>query len=141
MEAVLDGSAPGRPTNLILLVDDDDAVRQVMRRALCQAGLSVIEAAGGGDAVGLIVGPKAFDMLVTDVRMPGQWDGVAVASAWRKRVPGRPILFVSGFDDDHVNAATLALNEGVLLKPFARAVLVDAVCALLWKAPQAAVAS
>lgn len=138
MEAVLDGSAPGRPANQVLLVDDDDAVRQAMGRSLRQAGLSVVEAEDGDAAAGLIAGPRVFDVLVTDVRMPGQWDGVAVASAWRKRMPGRPILFVSGFDDDHVNAAGLALNEALLLKPFARAVLVDTVCALLGNAPRAA---
>ena len=138
MEAVVDSSARGRPASRILLVDDDDAVRQVMRRTLCRAGMAVIEAAGGDAAVGLIAGPETFDMLVTDVRMPGQWDGVAVASAWRKRVPGRPTLFGCGFDGHRVNAASLALNEAVLLKPFARAALVGAVCALLENAPRAA---
>lgn len=138
MEAVVDGSAPDQPASRIPLVDDDAAVRQAMGRALGQAGMSVVEAAGGDTAVQLIAGSETFDMLVTDVRMPGQWDGVAVASAWRTRVPGRLVLFVSGFEDHPVNAADLGLNEAVLLKPFPRAVLVDAICTLLGNAAPAA---
>ena len=138
MKAVVESSSPDRPMNRILLVDDDAAVRQSMGRALRQAGLLVIEAEDGDAAIELIAGPAAFDMLVTDVRMPGQSDGVAVAAVWRRQAPGRPILFVSGFDDHQVNAANLGLNEAMLLKPFPRAVLVDAVCTLLESATPAA---
>ena len=109
-----------------------------MGRALRQAGMSVVEAACGGTAAGLIAGSETFNILVTDVRMPGRWDGVAVASAWRTRAPGRPVLFVSGFENHNVNAADLGLNEAVLLKPFPRAVLVEAVCTLLGNAAPAA---
>ena len=96
MKAVVESSSPDRPISRILLVDDDAAVRQSMGRALRQAGLLVIEAEDGDAAIELIAGPAAFDMLVTDVRMPGQSDGVAVAAVWRRQAPGRPILFVSG---------------------------------------------
>ncbi len=123
----------------VLLVDDDVDVRHAMQRALSQAGLSVVEAESGDTAAELIAEAEAFDMLVTDVRMPGQRDGVALAADWRERVPGRPILFVSGFTGKHVDAAALGPHEAVLLKPFPRARLVDAVRNLLAGMSQAAV--
>jgi len=115
----------------ILLVDDDVDVRYAMQRALSQAGMSVVEAESGDTAAELIAEAETFDLLVTDVRMPGQRDGVALASDWRERVPGRPILFVSGFNETQANAAALGPHEAVLLKPFPRARLVDTVRALL----------
>jgi len=115
----------------ILLVDDDVDVRYAMQRALSQAGMSVVEAESGDTAAELIAEAETFDLLVTDVRMPGQRDGVALASDWRERVPGRPILFVSGFSEMQVNTAALGPHEAVLLKPFPRAHLVDTVRALL----------
>lgn len=121
----------------ILLVDDNPQVRQAMRRALSQAGLSVVEAESGDAAAKLIAGQESFDMLVTDVRMPGQRDGVALASDWREQVPGRPVLFVSGSNEDHVDAAALGAHGAVLLKPFPRASLVEIVRTLLAEASRA----
>ncbi len=121
----------------ILLVDDDVEVRQAMQRALSQAGMSVVAAESGDTAAELIAKAETFDMLVTDVRMPGQRDGVALASDWRERLPGRPILFVSGSSEKHVNVAALRPHEAVLLKPFPRGLFVDTVRTLLAGMPQA----
>ncbi len=68
-----------------------------------------------------------FDMLVTDVRMPGSCDGVALAAWWREKVPGRPMLFVTGHADGRLDPGALGPHEAVLHKPFQRASLLDAV--------------
>ncbi len=115
----------------ILLVDDDHIVRTSMRRVLAQAGHDVTEAVSGDAATALIEKVAAFDMLVTDVRMPGSCDGVALASYWRETVPGRPVLFVSGYNEGRLNMGGLGPHEAVLHKPFRRASLLNAVQHLL----------
>lgn len=115
----------------ILLVDDDHNVRASMRRALVQAGHDVTEAESGDDAAALIEEAAPFDLLVTDVRMPGSCDGVALASCWRETVPGRPLLFVSGYSEGRLDTDGLGPHEAVLHKPFQRASLLDAVRDLL----------
>ena len=115
----------------ILLVDDNHDVRASMRRALAQAGHNVVEAGSGEAAAALIRNAVPFDLLVTDVRMPGQCDGPALAACWREKAPGRPVLFVSGEADARLDTGTPGPHEAVLPKPFQRAALLDAVQRLL----------
>ena len=120
-------SAPTR----ILLVDDNDDVRASMRRALAQDGYNVVEAQSGDTAAALIEEAVPFDMLVTDIRMPGSRDGVALASSWDEKAPGRPVLFVSGDTDNQLDLDALGPHQAMLHKPFRRASLLDAVRHLL----------
>ncbi len=115
----------------ILLVDDNDGVRVSMRRALAQGGHSVIEAGSGDTAAALIEASVLFDMLITDVRMPGSRDGVALASCWHEKAPGRPVLFVSGHAGSRLDLDALGPHQAVLHKPFRRASLLYAVQHLL----------
>ena len=117
----------------ILLVDDNDAVRASMRRALAQDGHDVVEAESGDTAAALIEDAVPFDMLITDVRMPGAHDGVALAWCWDEKAPGRPVLFVSGDTDEQLDLCALGPHQAVLHKPFQRASLLDAVQHLLSK--------
>jgi len=118
----------------ILLVDDDDGVREGMRRALSQAGLSVTEASSGDTAATLLrnaADPGMFDMLVTDIRMGGSQDGLALANDWRNHAPGRPVLFVSASGDDRLAPCQLGPRDAMLAKPFQRARLVAIVRRML----------
>ena len=115
----------------ILLVDDDNDVRASMRRTLAQAGHNVVEAESGDAAAALIEDAVPFDILVTDVRMPGSRDGVALASCWDEKAPGRPVLFVSGDTDSRLDAGALGPHQAMLHKPFQRASLRNAVRHLL----------
>ena len=114
----------------ILLVDDDASVRAAMRRVLAQAGLSVTEADSGDQAALLLDRPGGFDMLVTDVQMPGMRDGLSLAMDWRAQAPGRPLLFVTG-SGDKLRQDQLGPQEAVICKPFPRACLVNAVRRML----------
>lgn len=102
-----------------------------MRRILAQAGHCVMEAGSGEAAVALIGKAGPFDMLVTDIRMPGSCDGVVLAECWREKTPGRPVLFVSGDTDNRLDMDTLGPHEAMLPKPFRRASLLNAVHLLL----------
>ena len=109
-----------------------------MRRTLAQDGHDVVEAKSSDTAAALIEDAVPFDMLITDVRMPGSRDGVALASCWDEKVPGRPVLFVSGDTDNRLDLAALGPHQAVLHKPFQRASLQSTVRHLLSRMQQRA---
>ncbi len=83
--------------NRVLLVDDEALVRFVTAEALRDHGFDVIEASNGAEALALFKKPDKFDILFTDVAMPGGIDGVELASMVRHLDPDIPILIASGF--------------------------------------------
>src|ERR1051326_5853902 len=78
----------------ILIVDDDDAVRQAMRVVLAEAKNDVTEAKGGCAALGLLRA-DGFDLLILDLLMP-ETDGLEVIRAVRQDGPEVKILAISG---------------------------------------------
>ena len=92
----------------VLLVEDEVLIRLVAAELLRDEGFEVVEAWDGDEARGLIDGLDGFDVLFTDVQMPGKFDGIDVALYARRRHPVIPILVVSGY------AAHLMTRLGVL---------------------------
>ena len=84
-------------TGRVLLVEDEGLIRMVAAEALQDEGFEVVEAWDGEEAARLLDGPVSFDVLFTDVRMPGSLDGMDVAMHARRRYPAIPVLIVSGF--------------------------------------------
>ncbi len=113
---------PAAPSARLLLVDDEDAVRRVVARALRRAGWDVIEAPSGADALDYDPGPLA--LLVSDVMMPGM-DGVALVHALRERQPGLHAILMSGYADAAQRDALAREDILFLAKPFAMADLVQ----------------
>jgi DNA-binding response OmpR family regulator len=108
----------------VLVVEDDEPVRAVLRRALADHGYLVLEAGGGAEAVRLAAmhrGP--IHLLVTDVVMP-EMDGRELAERMVAARPDLALLLVSGYTDDEVVRHGL-IEAGVpfLQKPFAPAAL------------------
>lgn len=103
----------------ILVVDDEEPIRELVRRALQLDGHSVDVAADGGEALDrLIAEPEAFDLLLTDIRMPVM-DGIALALAVARDNPMLTILLMTGYADQRERAANLeALIHDVVTKPF-----------------------
>jgi signal transduction histidine kinase len=99
----------------VLVVDDDDAVREVCTAMLEDIGWRVVPASGGEDALAKLDGCD-FAAILTDVAMPGM-SGVELAGRARKRCPELPILFASGYADLESFGAQLS-NEIVLKKPY-----------------------
>ncbi|MEO8030485.1 MAG: ATP-binding protein [Gemmatimonadota bacterium] len=120
--------APAQGRGTMLLVEDDDVVRNATRRILVSGGYTVYEASGPALARELFaVHEGTIDLLVTDVMMPGE-SGAALAAAFRLRKPGLPVLYISGFPGE--NLARLGLLEGeveLLRKPFTIRELIDRV--------------
>jgi PAS domain S-box-containing protein len=100
------------PGTLVLLVDDDAAVRGVTAAQLQDLGCRVIEAADADEALARLRSDPAIDVLLTDVAMPDR-DGAKLAAEARAFRPGLPILFMTGHADRHPLA-----GETVLDKPF-----------------------
>jgi CheY-like chemotaxis protein len=106
----------------ILLVEDELLIRTIMADVLRDAGYEATEAANGEDGLE-ILSDREFDLLITDVRMPGSVDGLQLAANWRKRFPNRPVLLSSA----HVGAEQATLCDGLVRKPFSDAELIQAV--------------
>jgi hypothetical protein len=84
-------------TETILVVEDDDAVRQHVTAQLQGLGYQVLEAATGAEAMDVLDQSPAVDLLFTDVVMPGGMGGRDLADAARKLRPSLKVLFTSGY--------------------------------------------
>jgi two-component system, cell cycle sensor histidine kinase and response regulator CckA len=102
--------------DLVLLVEDEDGVRRVARRALEVHGFRVLEAANGAEAL-VIAAQHPVRILVTDVMMPDLL-GPAVAAAVHEILPGLPVLYMSGHADEVVREGLLDPSVPFLAKPF-----------------------
>jgi two-component system cell cycle sensor histidine kinase/response regulator CckA len=86
----------------ILLVEDDDAVRQAVQRMLARVGFEVLEAHDGEEAIAISKARREhIDVLVTDLMMP-KMDGRALANALSVSRPEMRVVFTSGYTDDAV---------------------------------------
>ena len=105
---------------LYLLVDDDDDVRLVVRQQLTALGIHVIEAADGKEASELIETLPNIDGLLSDIVMPGEIDGYALAARVRSRFPDATVALMTGYAGRHGrDSATPVVGNGPLLKkPF-----------------------
>jgi YesN/AraC family two-component response regulator len=102
----------------VLLVDDDDAVREMMNLTLEAKGFDVISAASVPAALKLIV-TETFDVLITDLHMPNPSDGFAVITAMRHSQPSALTLLVSGYPDvKSAMEAILLEADDIIVKPF-----------------------
>ncbi|MBL6459614.1 response regulator, partial [Belnapia sp. T6] len=93
-------SAPPPPQPVsrgtVLLVDDEDAVRSPAADRLRELGYRVLEARDGPEALQMLATSRP-DLLVTDVGLPHGMNGRQVAEAARERMPGLPVLFITGY--------------------------------------------
>ena len=114
----------------ILIAEDELAVREFVRRALAHNGHDVTAVDDGLKALEA-VSTDAFDLLVTDIVMPGL-DGIALALKLSKDRPELSILMMSGYAAERQRAHNLeALVFKVIPKPFTLAQICDAVDAML----------
>jgi two-component system cell cycle sensor histidine kinase/response regulator CckA len=107
---------------IILLVEDEPAVKGLFSQALNREGYTVHEARNGVEALEVIKGIEHIDMLVTDVVMP-YMKGPELARQLRAKQPDLKVIFVSGY----VAPGDLGSHEALLQKPFVRQQLIDKV--------------
>jgi signal transduction histidine kinase len=120
-----------REASRILVVEDDVAIRQLMKSILEESGHRVLTAADGHKALQVIGGPDPIDLLCTDGVLPGQ-SAPKVIAAFEAAHPQRPVLVVSGYVQEELTLR--GIEEGryrLLRKPFTVGDLSSAVGELL----------
>jgi CheY-like chemotaxis protein len=110
-------SARGHET--VLLVDDEEDVRTVLRDSLAAQGYNVLCASSGQEALALAAEhPGKIDVLITDTIMPGM-DGPKLARSLRAARPETKVLYISGYTEDaSLFGNGLLRGEAFLQKPF-----------------------
>jgi CheY-like chemotaxis protein len=121
--------APERFGARIMVVEDNDDVREYLASVLTQVGFQVVEAGDGAQALAMLVGGGPVDVLCTDIVMPGGLDGYDVAREARAIQPDLKIIFMSGYTDKA--AAPANGNSPFLAKPLRGAELVETVRAVI----------
>ena len=118
----------------VLLVDDDNLVRETVAIALTDRGYTVLQAAHGREALAVLGRAQAVDAVILDILMP-EMEGIEATREIRKLWPSLPILVVSGGDrSGWTSALDMASKLGAnrtLPKPFTPQQLADNLEALL----------
>jgi signal transduction histidine kinase len=117
------------PPSAILLVDDDDHVREAAGEMLGDLGLKVVKARSGPEALEIAL-PETLSVAVLDYAMPGM-NGIELAQHLRSRWPGLPVIFVTGYADVGDLRTPSGEPETVLRKPYREEELRKAIGAAL----------
>ena len=104
----------------ILIVDDEEFLLQYVRLVLVRAGYAVLTAENGEEAWDLMADNRQeIRLLLTDIVMPGSFDGFELAERARKRHPDLPVLFMTGAPlQANVSKDGLTGQRKLLRKPF-----------------------
>ncbi len=108
----------------VLLVEDDELVRDCLAEALHDAGLDIEGSASGEDALAMLRRDTAPKVLVTDINLGHGMDGLAFARAAREVYPGLPVVYISG---RYGELRGLTGRERFLPKPFTAPSLLRAI--------------
>jgi two-component system, response regulator PdtaR len=99
----------------ILVVEDDVLIRLAVADDLMAAGFRVVQAANADEALKVLESKIALDLVVTDIRMPGSLDGLALAARIRQQWSHVRIVVVSG---ELLPAPPVALADAFVPKPY-----------------------
>ena len=112
------GDAVGRT---ILMVEDDATVMDVGAAILLDCGHAVVSVSTADEAMCRILGGQSFDLLFSDIVMPGAMNGVALAGEVRRLRPGVPILLTSGWADPAMDNQIGDQDYAFIGKPYRHA--------------------
>jgi CheY-like chemotaxis protein len=125
--------APQGNAESILVVEDSDDVLALAQETLEALGYRVVVARNADDALRVLdgTGDSGFDLLFTDILMPGSMNGLALAERVRQRMPEIAVLLTTGYNEDLVAEGPGTSSWDVLGKPYRRTALADRVRAAL----------
>ena len=129
-------AAPGeklRGSETILLVEDEDMVRELAERVLRECGYSVLVSSRGTEALEVAQQQsEPIQLMITDVIMPGGMNGKQLADRMVKARPGMKVLYISGYADGSLfSSAEQDARINLLEKPFSPVALIQKVRELL----------
>lgn len=111
----------------ILLVEDEVLTRLLMTDVLRDEGYHVIEASCGDEGRDLLLAGEAVDLVVTDVNLPGDIDGIALTALAKDMAPTRPVVVVSS----HLPADAAARADQFIPKPYLPTAFLEVVMSLI----------
>ena len=114
------------PAKTIMLVEDEEIVREVTAEQLREQGYRVLEADSGAAALRLLHAGARFDLLISDVALPGALNGRQIAESVRQRYAWMPVILVTGYAPGDA-----LVDMDVIRKPFSPEVLAERVRAKL----------
>jgi signal transduction histidine kinase/ActR/RegA family two-component response regulator len=111
----------GQRTARILLAEDEPEVRALLVSTLQKAGYTVVATGSGDAALELFQSDSAFDLLLSDIVMPGNLQGPALARALRGLAPALPVIYMSGYASAQaMGQDDIKASDQRLMKPVAR---------------------
>ncbi|MCF6228883.1 MAG: response regulator, partial [Planctomycetes bacterium] len=123
-------------TRQLLLIEDDDTVRNILLQVAESGGYDVIEANSGEQALEILNQVNGLDILVTDIVMPGI-SGSEVAAEARRRFPQIPVLYVSGYPRTELDPNEFEREHTAFLqKPFSHKAMLEVMDKLIELAPE-----
>jgi signal transduction histidine kinase len=117
--------APVRGTGRILVVEDDDAVAGTAVQLLELIGYGSHRVQDARTALGMLLGGEKFDLVFSDIVMPGGMGGLELAQRIRRHFPDLPILLASGYS--HAMAEVAKEGFDIIAKPYRADALADAI--------------
>jgi CheY-like chemotaxis protein len=103
----------------VLIVDDEDVIRELIVDLVADSGYRALSAASGGQAVEIVRSEKgAIDLVLLDMQMPDM-DGRRTYELMRQIDPDLPVFIATGFGREDISQSLIALGvRGVVTKPF-----------------------
>ncbi len=108
----------GRESESILVVEDSPAVRQMVMRQIAELGYRVICASDAAEALKLLEAGTPVDLLFSDIVMPGEMNGIALAKEATRRWPHLKVALTSGFSEEAMNRNGGFTDFTILSKPY-----------------------
>jgi len=124
--------AAGLAARTVLVVEDEQLVREIIVTELQDAGYVVLEAETAEQGLD-ILNDKPVHVLFTDIRLPGEMDGWLLAERARSLHPRLPVIYATGFSSE---APRLVPNSVFLHKPYLPSAVLAAIEKLVGDAPQ-----
>ena len=103
--------------NKILIVDDEEKIRDILKEFLTKMGFDIIQAKGGEEAVELLKNDGKIDLMILDMKMP-QFTGIDVLRRKSELKDNRPVILLTGtVSQENINIPGFSM-EDVVYKPF-----------------------
>jgi len=101
----------------VLIVEDEAIVRLILSESLKDAGFQVVEA-GTGDEAARLIDADGFDLVISDIQMPGKLDGIGVGMHARRHNATIPIIYVTGRPESMNRLGSLGPHDAFMRKPY-----------------------
>jgi two-component system, response regulator PdtaR len=122
----LTAAVPLPASHIVLVVEDDVLIRLMIADQLRERGFAVVEASNADEAITLLQSQVPVNLVLTDVRMPGSMDGIALAKLVRETRPELKLVITSGNSTGDTSAA-----DAFFRKPYDLDRLIDRIEELL----------